>query len=441
IDDCGEINCEVTNGVSEQRRECEHCGDSYREDDGFWIDSREETWCRSCVENDAFYCPDTGQYIAQADGVLMADGEYWSERRFELRGAYCEATGENYALDDTVTLANGTVWNSDYFERHGRQCHACGSCMEADETCESCGDDDASDDEAPRARPHVARQGRDENPAQAELPLTPALSANVGDYVRVECADGGIADGWYRVSYVDDGDTSMRVLIEIGTRRYTWWLRNTYVKDVRPPALHASVGDTVRVRGDSTIPDGENRVTGVDENDYAQLPGGLTRANFANCALVVRVLTTTDMRWGELAGLKPEQIEPENGCIRLWETKNGEARTVPIEPGKAKELKWLVHTKTLPTYYTFRNRLKAAAKDAGQSEQLCVHSLRHTTATRLTQRGVPIQVVQKYLGHKTIITTTKYAHINDQLLQEAHEKISPHAGQTEGSPKSVTEKV
>ena len=47
------------------------------------------------------------------------------------------------------------------------------------------------------------------------------------------------------------------------------------------------------------------------------------------------------------------------------------------------------------------------------------HSLRHTCASRLVQRGVPIVVVKEWLGHKTIQMTMRYAHLAPTNLLEA----------------------
>lgn len=51
-------------------------------------------------------------------------------------------------------------------------------------------------------------------------------------------------------------------------------------------------------------------------------------------------------------------------------------------------------------------------------KEFTFHMTRHTCASRLVQRGIQIQVVQAWLGHKTIKMTLRYAHLNpDQFLQ------------------------
>jgi len=50
-------------------------------------------------------------------------------------------------------------------------------------------------------------------------------------------------------------------------------------------------------------------------------------------------------------------------------------------------------------------------KQTRKKERVTIHVLRHTTASRLVQRRVPIYTVQKWMGHKNIATTMRYAHL------------------------------
>jgi len=51
------------------------------------------------------------------------------------------------------------------------------------------------------------------------------------------------------------------------------------------------------------------------------------------------------------------------------------------------------------------------------------HTFRHTFATRLLDRGVPLDRIQKLLGHKTILLTQRYARTRDEHLVEAIAKL------------------
>jgi len=50
-------------------------------------------------------------------------------------------------------------------------------------------------------------------------------------------------------------------------------------------------------------------------------------------------------------------------------------------------------------------------RGAGLNESLHFHSLRHSTASNMVRRGVPIAVVKEILGHTDIKTTMVYRHV------------------------------
>ena len=56
------------------------------------------------------------------------------------------------------------------------------------------------------------------------------------------------------------------------------------------------------------------------------------------------------------------------------------------------------------------------------------HDLRHEYASRLVERGVPLSQVRDLLGHASIQTTARYAHVNLQYLMREYEKHPRHKG-------------
>ncbi len=137
-------------------------------------------------------------------------------------------------------------------------------------------------------------------------------------------------------------------------------------------------------------------------------------------ALVLRVLCATGLRAGEFWGLEAQQVE--KGWIRLWRTKSGRPRSVPIDPALSLQLRQAIEGKSLPSYLTFYRALKVACSHLGLSPKLSVHSLRHTTGTRLAAK-VAGPVVQKFLGHASYETTQRYVHLADDELQRASEAL------------------
>lgn len=68
---------------------------------------------------------------------------------------------------------------------------------------------------------------------------------------------------------------------------------------------------------------------------------------------------------------------------------------------------------------SFANRLaaivKASENEAIIEKHITPHSLRHSVATHLLQRGMPIEKVKDFLGHKSLESTQVYTHIIEQL--------------------------
>lgn len=151
----------------------------------------------------------------------------------------------------------------------------------------------------------------------------------------------------------------------------------------------------------------------------------LTEAGHPDIALCIRGLAATGLRVGELLALEPADVE--NEWVRLWKTKTDRPRSVPIDPPLARDLRALIGSGNVPKYHAIYAKLKWAVGKCGYSDELSVHSLRHTTATRLIQRGVNPVVVQRFLGHASITTTMRYVHVQDEDLLLAAKKLMPTA--------------
>jgi site-specific recombinase XerD len=71
-----------------------------------------------------------------------------------------------------------------------------------------------------------------------------------------------------------------------------------------------------------------------------------------------------------------------------------------------------------------RARLKAATRALGLDSRLHFHSLRHTFASLLVQRGISLYHVQKLLGHSSPRVTEIYAHLGTSELSGSVEKLA-----------------
>lgn len=150
-------------------------------------------------------------------------------------------------------------------------------------------------------------------------------------------------------------------------------------------------------------------------------------------ALLVKVAITTGMRRGELLTLTREQVDPE--WVRLWNTKNDEPRSVPIDQETYEDLMTLIED-GMPSQVQLRHQWGRARKLMGlESDPWFVfHACRHTCATRLVDADVNLAVVKEFMGHRTIETTLKYAHVNSMTLRDALRKASNHKDRLTHTP-------
>jgi integrase len=59
---------------------------------------------------------------------------------------------------------------------------------------------------------------------------------------------------------------------------------------------------------------------------------------------------------------------------------------------------------------------------AGHPTTVTAHRFRHTLGTRMINQGVPVHIVQHYLGHASPLMTNVYAHLHDQTMRAAFEE-------------------
>jgi integrase/recombinase XerD len=159
---------------------------------------------------------------------------------------------------------------------------------------------------------------------------------------------------------------------------------------------------------------------------------------------MLELLYATGLRVSELVSLKPEDLNLEDGFL-LCVGKGGKQRIVPIGGSASKAVrKYLdeARPKLLkqPNEFLFlscRGRaftrqgfwklLKNYAKKAGLELKISPHTLRHSFATHLLERGADLRSVQLMLGHSQITTTQIYTHVSRQRLRRVYDKFHPRA--------------
>lgn len=164
--------------------------------------------------------------------------------------------------------------------------------------------------------------------------------------------------------------------------------------------------------------DDEGRIRWLSDAEEA----ALMRLLDERIAVLVKVAIETGMRRGELLELEKKNVEYSQ--VHIWKSKNKKARSVPISRETHDHIMWLLDV-GLPTVHQIRYAWYKARKTLRLEGDpwFTFHVCRHTCATRLVQANVNLRVVQKWLGHKSIKTTERYAQVADETLSDALSRL------------------
>jgi site-specific recombinase XerD len=142
-----------------------------------------------------------------------------------------------------------------------------------------------------------------------------------------------------------------------------------------------------------------------------------------NRALVM-VMWRVGLRVSEALDLRPADVNPDRGTVRVLDGKGHKPRTVGIDDDALTAIqRWLDVRRTMgfrtgPLFCTLdgthmqsnyvRAMMKRLGRKAGIDKRVHAHGLRHTNATELASEGVPVNVISKHLGHANSAVTARY---------------------------------
>jgi integrase len=161
---------------------------------------------------------------------------------------------------------------------------------------------------------------------------------------------------------------------------------------------------------------------------------------------LVRAALVTGARYGELTRMRASDFSPEAGTIAVRESKAGKPRHVALTDEGRMIFQALTAGKTGRDAIFVRNdgkgwgpsqqqRPLAAASQRGKIEPSATfHILRHSYASALAMRGVPMGVIAAQLGHTdTRMTEKHYAHLAPNYVAETVRAALPALGIVEES--------
>lgn len=154
----------------------------------------------------------------------------------------------------------------------------------------------------------------------------------------------------------------------------------------------------------------------------------------------ILLAVNTGARTGELCALRWRNVDLEEGFITIrnyadgeeaFQSKSGDERAIPIT-AQAEDVLRSIKAQRGARGYVLRGakggklnaeyaskRFKHYVRVAKLPEHTCFHSLRHTCASWMVQRGVPLAMVQAILGHSSVQVMQKYAHHAPDALKKA----------------------
>lgn len=165
---------------------------------------------------------------------------------------------------------------------------------------------------------------------------------------------------------------------------------------------------------------------------------------------MIEVMYGTGLRVSELVNLKLNELHLTSKMISTT-GKGSKERIVPINDYASKILReYIINYRPLllkkgkDQSYVFLNNLgeplsrqsfflilKRLAKEAGIEKEISPHTLRHSFATHLLERGTDLRYIQEMLGHEDISTTQIYTHLSKQKLKDVYSHAHPRGDNNE----------
>jgi integrase/recombinase XerD len=158
---------------------------------------------------------------------------------------------------------------------------------------------------------------------------------------------------------------------------------------------------------------------------------------------ILEVLYASGLRAAEIASLRIENYLRQDKLLRVI-GKGDRERVVPVGASAMTAMDaWLARGRPLLvkartggqlflgahgrglTTARFWQIVQEMAKLAGLKKRIWPHSLRHSFATHLLERGADLRAIQEMLGHASLGTTQIYTHVDQARLRAVHRRFHP----------------
>lgn len=194
-------------------------------------------------------------------------------------------------------------------------------------------------------------------------------------------------------------------------------------------------------RGIRKFPEAPGRVPTLGSEDEAALVAAMPpwlRPLF-------RLAILTGLRRGEILALRWRHVDFNAGLLTVEDSKSGESRRVPLHPALVDDLRSrrgrpeapviAMPNGLSPEGSSISHAFKRAARAIGRPD-LRWHDTRHLAGSALLDTGASLPEVAAMLGHKTLVMSRRYAHVNPTRLRDLVRRMpAPVEPETEDRPK------
>ncbi len=163
----------------------------------------------------------------------------------------------------------------------------------------------------------------------------------------------------------------------------------------------------------------------------AELSRLFNAAGYLKHKAILFTAYSAGLRVSEIINLQWKHIDRNRGQILIEQAKGKKDRYVTLSPvledilvsyykkSKIKPVKYVFESTLAGEAYSARSAqaiFQQAKAKAGIKKEIGFHSLRHSFATHLLEKGTDVRYIQELLGHFSIKTTTRYLHVAKEKL-------------------------
>jgi integrase len=259
--------------------------------------------------------------------------------------------------------------------------------------------------------------------------ITPELIAQARDelasstYSRGKAREDRLGNSVLPKAYKRSGATTNRYLATL-SHLFTVASKEWRLTDRNP------------VRDISKKKESRGRVRFLSDDERQRLIDACASAQWKALRTLVLLALSTGARRGELIHLKWSDVDLKMARATVHDTKNGDARVLPLVgktldalrelklQGSAKSEYVFTQPSGFPGPYEHFDQHWYEALDSAGLVDLRFHDLRHTTASYLAQQGASLLEIADTLGHRTMSMVKRYSHLAQSHKVSALEKMA-----------------